>query len=464
MTKHALVTASRFLFLLFCFSVVYWTTESDNRPDGPRQTTLSAAPESLVQQLAEAELESIPLHSDATPRFQNYTDGVFHDPVSKSVIVRFKSSNDRPLPCPRPVLRGRLSGPSLAILTNWTMHYPQSMDDKHLVELRATYDVPLAGRYFVDIIAMLCDDWRLGPDPESFNYRNLCIEDVNHNRITHPEAAWIDIQPAAGSPNGAIGFWYRNESEAISDETHLITRVQPPYCKNAMKRDPACVPFFFREDHLSYSFRFTDTSMSVEDLHKRIQATDNKDTICTIGKSHSEYLVLRGFNNIGLGERARWISTRYPEDVVDVLDDIRSFGCNKFIVAIGQWPSSFKPENPYTVGKFRSTMTDAVHLLSSEFPDAEIYLRSIHYLPLGFKRSACPPDDFRDPALIDAYNTALDSICDSTHKCTYVANRFITEPMWDEAEDWNHPTELVYVPEALYLSYYVMNFLQNRNR
>ena len=59
-------------------------------------------------------------------------------------------------------------------------------------------------------------------------------------------------------------------------------------------------------------------------------------------------------------------------------------------------------------------------------------------VPLGCAALACPPAEWRTPPLIGAYNAELEAAARAA-QIGFIDNRDIIGPVWDSAEDWNHP-------------------------
>ena len=404
---------------------------------------------------------------------------LFHEPETNSIVVRFEGD----LACPRPALMGRLSGPVAILLQDWKLQTTTSTAKQQepgevltttMLEMRATYSVPVAGKYFLDLILLLCDDWTLqGPvETEKFDFNETCIQDVTNHRISHPQRAWINIGKIHEVPV-QLGYWFRKEN--ADPKLPLTTRVQPPVCEELGPHDPYCLAYTNLTVHDTFEFRFWDattaSTVSVEEridfLQTQIKANKNTDKLCLVGKSHSDGLARLGFENIGLrGEdRLKWISAQYPKNLTTKLaTNIQRQGCSKIIVAVGQWSASKRLSHPYLVGEFRDGMTKGLKNFVQVFERDEnvnIYFRSIDFNPLGYRRSACPPADWRDPVTIAAYNNVLESICHSTKQCTFLDTRQIQKPMWDAALDFNHPTDKVCIPLAVYLASRVMGFSEH---
>eukprot|EP00548_Thalassiothrix_antarctica_P019639 CAMPEP_0194194526 /NCGR_PEP_ID=MMETSP0154-20130528/75635_1 /TAXON_ID=1049557 /ORGANISM="Thalassiothrix antarctica, Strain L6-D1" /LENGTH=93 /DNA_ID=CAMNT_0038918965 /DNA_START=1072 /DNA_END=1350 /DNA_ORIENTATION=+ len=66
-----------------------------------------------------------------------------------------------------------------------------------------------------------------------------------------------------------------------------------------------------------------------------------------------------------------------------------------------------------------------------------MYLRSLHYNPLGDVKTMCPPKDWRSPPTIDMFNDILRTLA-KKYDLPFIDTNFIYAPMWDAAEDWCH--------------------------
>lgn len=102
--------------------------------------------------------------------------------------------------------------------------------------------------------------------------------------------------------------------------------------------------------------------------------------------------------------------------------------------------------------------------------EIRIYMRSIHYRPIGQWVGACNVDETADPQLpkrpmpgpvewtsptvIRAYNDILERTVSENNDdhVQYIDTTFITFPQWDAAFDWNHLPPEVSTPEAAYIA------------
>ena len=172
-------------------------------------------------------------------------ESIWHSPTDRAVYIHFQPEKAR---CPRPALRGRLSGPALTVL-HWTwIPGTMSSDDPHsskdiAMMLKGTYNVPVSGRYFLEIVALFCNDWsHLGGGDDTkelnwkYNFTNTCMEDPTSHRITATGAAIdVDVLLVSEESNNVPGYWmwkkkgtrYRQSSKPYQP---MYTRYQPQGC------------------------------------------------------------------------------------------------------------------------------------------------------------------------------------------------------------------------------------------
>lgn len=239
--------------------------------------------------------------------------------------------------CPRPYLVGRLSGSYLAKL-NWTWN---ATDRSNLVgsglglshikkkgttttpaittttTMEGSYKVPEGGAYFLEIIAVFCEDFFAKKDEATnseslsnskqglaFNFTDTCLEDLLHHRITTKGASIIvpDVKDRTvlNALDQSRGFWRRQSQQqsmvaanssqfwaynsmlymspegstsivatAASESTHapkpLYTRIQPyQRCYQSQKDKVAlpqeCITDTFLDRFQSYRFEWNNPS------------------------------------------------------------------------------------------------------------------------------------------------------------------------------------------------------------
>ncbi len=94
--------------------------------------------------------------------------------------------------------------------------------------------------------------------------------------------------------------------------------------------------------------------------------------------------------------------------------------------------------------------------------------RSINYNPLGGLIGACPPTDWRSPAVIDGYNSVVQHVIEELHIDTamkisighdkgsssvvqFVDTDFLVGPIWDAASDWCHLDQPLALLQGVYI-------------
>ncbi|VEU40363.1 unnamed protein product [Pseudo-nitzschia multistriata] len=151
--------------------------------------------------------------------------------------------------------------------------------------------------------------------------------------------------------------------------------------------------------------------------------------------------------------------------------------CTHVVLGFFQWPFSlYQTEPKLTFRRWKQDMVDLVDAFrrasvasrhpgeSGLFPGA-IVLRSVH--ANGWKEhvSDCPPTDFRTPYNARVCNRMLGEIAesfgagggpngnDTAAEVFFVDTGFVTDPVWDSAEDWSHHGGEVGTQEIKYLLY-----------
>mmetsp|Transcript_31203 Transcript_31203/g.67452 ORF Transcript_31203/g.67452 Transcript_31203/m.67452 type:complete len:531 (+) Transcript_31203:93-1685(+) len=183
---------------------------------------------------------------------------------------------------------------------------------------------------------------------------------------------------------------------------------------------------------------------------------------CLVGWSHSYHLVHAFYMN-NLGHRFIWapITTADKLSATFFENYHSERNCTKFIVAVGQWALGSQLTKwggrPWTFEKWANELT-RVSQIFTERDTMQLYFRSIHRLPIGDYVGQCGPGDWRSPTAIDAYNYIIEKVVhESNHsRVHFVDTRFITDPLWDTAYDWNHIAPRVSQAEAAYIALKVL--------
>jgi hypothetical protein len=202
--------------------------------------------------------------------------------------------------CKDPILKGRLSGPSLSMLV-WSKPEPENL--KHAIDLRKTLkgcwpNLAVGGRYFLEIIALSCK-----PLPTSGDVSTYCLRDQNDANVLGVHViARVDPTQEKGGParweTRPPGHYLAQTSPNKDDEqpTPLFTRYQPQGCRGQL--------FLFRGQQGRAS-EFCKVATTTErfapgghPLYRWEWASDapfdvvphNGGDVCFVGDSHNRYL------------------------------------------------------------------------------------------------------------------------------------------------------------------------------
>lgn len=323
--------------------------------------------------------------------------------------------------CLQPLIRGRLSGPAVTLLS-WSQ-------EGTLV--KGIYDVPVSGLYFLELTAIFCNqlDRNMNVDVVA----DSCVEDVRRHRIT-VEGSYIKIV------SKCIGYWTASDEKILP----LYTRVQPPDCN---------LTFCIEKDLISLDrferYKFVFNEIEIDSLKKQILI--DKSKFCFIGASHSGAIVEHLVNIFPSSQKFEHIDVQWPEDLVNAATLALSQGCTFAVVGIGQWPAGWPRGKPMSFEEYEKTMRHALDEFSRITSKAiDLHVRNIHENPLGNIISACPPKDWRNPEVIRLYNQILEEICFELG-IKFIDTTSIISPMYDSAPDWCHYKNSAGVAEALYL-------------
>lgn len=177
--------------------------------------------------------------------------------------------------------------------------------------------------------------------------------------------------------------------------------------------------------------------------------------VCLVGASHSRHL--RDHGNAALGEEGRkhiefvYILATHPEyfHVAAIAADM----CTFVVLGFGQWTHSFtEHRHPYTNSRSRKELLRIMAEASALGGSVQLFVRSLNYNGLGALHTVCPPVDYRQPHIVDAYN-AMQRNVSAEHGVGYIDLTPIMGPLWDSAEDWSHPGERVFTAEAEHILY-----------
>jgi len=137
--------------------------------------------------------------------------------------------------------------------------------------------------------------------------------------------------------------------------------------------------------------------------------------------------------------------TAFPEEIeMDAIESLKQ-RCKNIVIGYGQHDIAFGKTLPDV---FAQKMKE----LLVKFQDhPRVFGRSVHYNPLGDEKLMCPPMDNRNPAFIDDYNNVMQQVYKEMGR-PWIDTRWIDEPLWDSAVDWNHFHTKVEVVHTLYIA------------
>jgi hypothetical protein len=370
--------------------------------------------------------------------------GIWHDPQQASIIVTTNITGR----CPDPVLRGRLSGPALTII-EW--------ERKDRTTLVGKYHVPKLGTYFVEIIVLLCHEWK-----EETDFRAICLEEPSQHRVSQFNASitatrlgnWNSSHDTdTDLPSHFLDspYWLSTQNNASSSYKPLYTRFQPHNCRGAedLSSDRCTGPTDLgRFDSYSYDLKWQEDDLRVKVREEA--SRENGTKLCLIGWSHSR--VLMWAFRIHVVPGIAWGEAKYPGDVTRffVQNLMNTTGCNKLVIGLGQWPAS--GERPMLFREYEKEIGGMLHSIADIPGLVSIFLRSIHYNPIGDKIGKCPPSDWRSPPVIDGYNKIITRISGDFDFVEYIDTNSIIGPMWDSPSDWCHFKNAAGRKEALYIA------------
>jgi len=411
-------------------------------------------------------------------------ESVSHIPEECKVVVDFRKNNSRK--CRNPRIFGRISGPYVALIewedkltateesnptagnTTVSGNNATTTDIPMVHQMVGRYSVPSRGRYFIEVIGLFCN----GPQWNQ-SFQKTCMEDPTRHRITQ-DTAFISVTTVSSlSSELAFGHWKwspptinqtklsnltDHDNEDPRNQPPLLTRYQPQNCRTSLdlKTDRCRIPMSL-DRFTPYQFDDNDAAGRVR---SQLSQWGNKTVLlCFVGLSHSRELA----REVGL-----WLSEWNATNIQAISMDaqfprlvnprrIASRRCTATVVASGQWSAGLKPSG----GKYRGMGPTGFPEYEDEVMNmvarlkkrklTNLFLRSIHYNALGDIKTTCPPQDWRSPPVIDAYNDILVDLTTS-RKVPFIDTNFIVGPMWDISADLCHyKNDRVARAEALYV-------------
>ena len=105
------------------------------------------------------------------------------------------------------------------------------------------------------------------------------------------------------------------------------------------------------------------------------------------------------------------------------------------------------------VEEYQNSMTAALAAMVKAVAPVPVILRTMHPNPIGDVIGRCPPADWRNPLVVDAYNSVLPGVCHNTGASLVDSSSLVVMPLWDSADDWCHYHGKVSVAEAEYFTF-----------
>ena len=111
---------------------------------------------------------------------------------------------------------------------------------------------------------------------------------------------------------------------------------------------------------------------------------------------------------------------------------------------LGQWDAGWPAaerhhETTFTpLAKFKDAIHTLVSSLEGKFP-GRVAVMIMNHVPLSCLITQCPIRDWRGPPVIDAFNKVMGSAA-KTLNVPFMDNTDVVGPMWDAADDFNHPS------------------------
>lgn len=486
------------------WTVVLRTTKNGIVWSGSSSPSSSPSSSALALVENDRSLFLVPLNPNSS--FASDVQEIWHDQENYKICVAFRPGAR----CADPQLLGRLSGPTLTLLESWHWDPRFSIEHNNFTALCGSYQsawLMPGQQYFVEILVLFCHNFgietletRITNDPEKtedawlhYNFLNTCIENQRNSRLTQ-DGAYIDINHDdvfAGPGRWRLRTTTRTRSNLKAFSQPLYTRQQLPECRRPNQTDR----LFCSERtnaSLLHSFEFewnnndswirklqryqregTDfvkniTDCQQESLHiapcveqtQHFYQNNSLPKICLVGYSHSYWLTY-SMMMINFSNQVRWIPTRFPEQVnLEKLSNYhRDYNCVKFVIATGQWAAGNPLGNAgYLFHDFYSKMSQVLHEMakipSSDSFGFQVFMRSIHRVPIRQLSAICPPKDWRSPTVMDGYSYLVrKAVADinRTDIIRYIDTSFITSPLWDMSHDWNHLPRMVSDIEAMYI-------------
>lgn len=344
---------------------------------------------------------------------------ILHFSDESKIAIYFNKQRN----CAHPQLIGRLSGRALAtVMWEKSFFLPEDNDDEgedmaagNLMPYKddnnngtmwdlliGHYHVPLPGTYFLEIIAIMCEDLLYDS-----NFTETCLVDPSLHRLTQDDVFinasslsssmtlqlthhnksnnYHDAKSDGNSSSEIIGYWwYDTESQNESSFIPLHTRYQPQFCRdtsNVTSDRCRLATDLSRFDH--YQFKFSSSEFHDEQLSSILEG--KTDTICVEGASHARRLrnhmgsVLAILKATTIDITPTPNETRFASDIdEEKINSIIARNCTKVIIGSGQWDAGWPNGHPTLFPEYEQTLNITIPLMLKMFTDAnvQVYYRS----------------------------------------------------------------------------------------
>lgn len=325
-------------------------TTSNNLDYGIAELATNVIP--IVQEVTLVELSS----NNST--LQSEIVNITHIPSKSMIVIHFIKDDDTTTirKCHQPVVRGRLSGSSLSIIEEWEI----SQDHDKLV---GRYHVPSSGKYYIEIIGIMCNDIQYDED-----FTQLCLIDPDVHRIT-ADGAFINVTLSSSisedqlrlnnndfNSDSRLGYWFEQATTKGSQNTEnriqkpLYTRYQPQGCRDhnlaaatmTSQQHQHCQQATDITPFDRYNFQFIKTGDSIMDNFDKHNLKKEHHVVCALGYSHSKYLTqfmtqMISWHNVE-NVTIEWVRARYPTDITSefVSNNLYNANCTKLVVGLGE--------------------------------------------------------------------------------------------------------------------------------
>lgn len=309
---------------------------------------------------------------------------ITHFQSESKVIMQLKNERF----CKQPQLIGRLSGPVLTKI-DWEDNFEAAMngtettDNSGILTMIGHYDLPVSGRYFIEIIVTTCTYLSMETD-----FRQICLVDPTQHRLTL-DGETIDVVVHTPTPTDTallgnrIGYWYN----VNQTKDPLYTRFQPQVCRRGYKMiQPRCAIPMNISRFDPYKFKHSEEGdFSIEKI-----VQDKEAKVCFEGASHARYMfqmlqnmMIRLENTTSTATNVEIIGTYHKQYTkytylftAQKIQSIINKNCTKVVVNTGQWDASREGHTSF-VG-YENTLKTAMVLMKDMFRAANIdlYFRS----------------------------------------------------------------------------------------